>query len=425
MTTYVFNQYSHGKNYPFVIDSQPIVAESIVAVSNADTYSFLPCERGIIMNHNPSQPLRVTWALKTSFIADALAMPVHWYYQPMEIERAFTGGIQRFEAAPEFHPSSIMSLHSKHKGGRQSNDRSSKGHSANDQSPQVVGDIILKDKAQFWDKPNVHYHQGMQAGENTLNAHCARVVMRTLASSPQPYDRQAFVNAYIDFMTMTPAAHPDTYAESYHRGFFANLAQGRKLENCGMITHDTASIGALVTIAPLVFSERLKGISEAEIKITCRAHLALTHPDESLMQVCDSYVQLLCALMDGPDEAGVKALLLEASIGLTSTNLAGLLKRNVPDNQVVGQIFSRACYISDSWPVVLYLACKYQHDPWQALRVNTNLGGDNVHRGIVLGTLLGLQSDAVATSWFEQLADHKLIAQEIEALISVASAPKP
>ncbi|PKG77751.1 ADP-ribosylglycohydrolase family protein [Shewanella sp. Actino-trap-3] len=377
------------------------------------------------MNHTPSQPLRVTWALKTSFIADALAMPVHWYYQPMEIERAFTGGIERFEAAPEFHPSSIMSLHSKHKGGRQSADSSSKGHSSIVQSPQVVGDVILKDKALFWDRPNVHYHQGMQAGENTLNAHCARVLMRTLASSPQRYDRQAFVSAYIDFMTKTPAAHPDTYAESYHRGFFANLALGRKPENCGMITHDTASIGALVTIAPLVFSERLKGISEAEIKIACRAHLALTHPDESLMQVCDRYVQLLCGLMDGPDEAGIKALILEASQGLTSTNLAGLLKRNVPDNQVVGQIFSRACYISDSWPVVLYLACKYQNDPWQALRVNTNLGGDNVHRGIVLGTLLGLQSDIVATSWFEQLVDHKLIAQEIEALISVASAPKP
>ncbi|MEH6557182.1 MAG: ADP-ribosylglycohydrolase family protein [Oceanicoccus sp.] len=376
------------------------------------------------MDQKFSQPLRITSALKTSFIADALAMPVHWYYQPMEIERAFTGGIQRFEAAPEFHPSSIMSLHSKHKGGRQSADSSSKGHSANDQSPQVVGDVILKDKAQFWDKPNVHYHQGMQAGENTLNAHCARVLMRTLASSPQRYDRQAFVDAYIDFMTSQPAAHPDTYAESYHRGFFANLAQGSKPENCAMITHDTASIGALVTIAPLVFSERLNGASDADIKLTCRAHLALTHPDESLMQVCDRYVLLLCGLMDGPDEAGVKTLLLEASKGLTSTNLASLLKRDVPDNQVVGQIFSRACYISDSWPVVLYLACKYQDDPWQALQANTNLGGDNVHRGIVLGTLLGLQSDAVAASWFEQLADHKLIAQEIETLISAASAPK-
>jgi ADP-ribosylglycohydrolase len=371
------------------------------------------------VNQSSSKSLRVDSALKTTFIADALAMPVHWYYQPLEIERAFTGGIQRFEAAPDFHPSSIMSLHSKRKGGRQSSDTSSKSNTL-----QVVGDIILKDKAQFWDVPNVHYHQGMQAGENTLNAHCARVLMRTLANSPESYDRHAFVSAYIEFMTAQPPVHPDTYAESYHRGFFANLAQGRKPEKCAMKTHDTASIGGLVTIAPLVFSQRLSGASVSDIQIACREHLALTHPDESLMQVCDRFVKLLCALMDGPDETGVKAHLVEASKSSAGFDLASLLKRNLPDHQVVGHMFSRACYISDSWPVVLYLAYKYQDDPWQALRVNTNLGGDNVHRGMVLGILLGLQTDAVATNWFEQLADHSEISQEIDALISAPHAPK-
>ena len=382
------------------------------------------------MNQRSSHSLRVDSALKTSFIADALAMPVHWYYQPLEIERAFTGGIQRFEAAPELHPSSIMSLHSKRKGGRQSKEASTsgslpQGQSHQDHSTQVVGDIILHDKAQFWDTPNVHYHQGMQAGENTLNAHCTRLLMRTLIHTPAHYDRQGFVSAYIDFMTAQPPKHPDTYAESYHRGFFANLALGRKPQKCAMKTHDTASIGGLVTIAPLVFSERLKGTSEADIQVACRQHLALTHPDESLMQVCDRYVQLLCGLMQGPDEAGVKALLIEASKSNPGLNLDGLLKRNLPDHQVVGHLFSRACYISDSWPVVLYLAYKYQDDPWQALRVNTNLGGDNVHRGMVLGTLLGLQTDSVATSWFEKLVDHKIITQEIDALINAASAPTP
>jgi ADP-ribosylglycohydrolase len=181
----------------------------------------------------------------------------------------------------------------------------------------------------------------------------------------------------------------------------------------------------LATIAPLVFSERLKDASENDIMTDCRAHLALTHPDESLMKVCDRYVKLLCGLIEGPDEAGVKALLLEASKGSARADLAALLKRNLPDTQVVGEVFSRACYISDSWPVVLYLACKYQNDPWQALRVNTNIGGDNVHRGIVLGTLLGLQSDVVASRWFEQLEDHILIGQEIESLISVVAAPTP
>lgn len=374
------------------------------------------------MNNNSTQLRRVDSALRTAFIADSLAMPVHWYYQPLEIELAFVGGIQRFEAAPEFHPSSIMSLHSKNKGGRQSADKTrsasaTNGAFWNKPAPQVVGDIILKDKAQFWDTPNVHYHQGMKAGENTLNAHCARVLMRSLTHSSGSYDRNDFVSAYIDFMTVQPPAHSDTYAESYHRGFFANLAQGRKPEKCAMKTHDTASIGGLVTIGPLVFSERLKGTNEADIQIACRAHLALTHPDEFLMQVCDRYVTLLCGLIDEGEGGDVKGLLVEASKSLPSFDLAGLVKRNLPDQHVVGHLFSRACYISDSWPIVLYLAYKYQDDPWQALRVNTNLGGDNVHRGIVLGTILGLQTGTVAANWFTKLADHKVIAQEIDALL--------
>jgi ADP-ribosylglycohydrolase len=370
------------------------------------------------LSHHSSQSLRVANALKTAFIADALAMPVHWFYRPIEIELAFPGGIQQFEAAPEFHPSSIMSLHSKRKGGRQSVDKSSKT------AIEVVGDVILKDKAQFWDKPNMHYHQGMAAGENTLNAHCARLMMRVVANSPESYDRQKFANAYIAFMTAEPARHPDTYAESYHRGFFAHFAQGRKPEKCAMKTHDTASIGGLITIAPLVFSERLRGSSESAIQITCREHLALTHPDESLMRVCDRYVTLLCGLMVEPDQEGVKALLIQAGKGSPGLDVAGLVKRNLPDNKVIGQLFSPACYISDSWPIVLYLAYKYLNDPWKALIVNTNLGGDNAHRGNVLGILLGLQSDTVANNWFEKLLNHNAIGQEIDALVNMANNAK-
>lgn len=44
----------------------------------------------------------------------------------------------------------------------------------------------------------------------------------------------------------------------------------------------------------------------------------ITHPDKSLMQVCDRYVNLLCGLMKGPDEEGVKALLSEIGKGLSS-----------------------------------------------------------------------------------------------------------
>jgi hypothetical protein len=191
-----------------------------------------------------------------------------------------------------------------------------------------------------------------------------------------------------------------------------------------MVTHDTPSIGGLVTIAALVFAERLRGMDVPDIQAHCREHLALTHPDESLMRVCDRYVKLLCGLLEGPDDEGIKALLSEAGKGAGGLDVAGLVKRNLPDQQVVGRMYSPACYISDSWPVVLYLAYKYRNDPWLALRMNTNLGGDNVHRGIVLGTLLGLTSEEVATNWFDQLVDHEAISGEISGLISAATAPR-
>lgn len=72
--------------------------------------------------------------LQLLFIADALSMPVHWYYNPGDITREFPCGIRRFEAAPAKHPSSIMNLHSTSGGGR------------GGQSGNIVGDVILKGK---------------------------------------------------------------------------------------------------------------------------------------------------------------------------------------------------------------------------------------------------------------------------------------
>lgn len=62
---------------------------------------------------------------------------------------------------------------------------------------------------------------------------------------------------------------------------------------------------------------------------------------------------------------------------------------NDPDQLVIGQRFSTACYVEDAVPAVIYLALKYHHRPEKALIVNTNLGGDNAGRGAVLGAILG------------------------------------
>lgn len=352
---------------------------------------------------------RAQAALQLLYVADALSMPVHWFYNPLDILKAFPGGIKQFEAAPAIHPSSIMALHSTSSGGRGPQNKS--------QQQEVVGEIILKGKRHFWGIAHQHYHQGMAAGENTLNAHCARLITRSLIANNGHYSSEDFLQNYIAFMTADIPQHPDTYAESFHRAFFAQYAKGLPAHKCGLKTHDTPSVGGLVMIAPIALSELLREPSLSRVQAICRAHLALTHPDEHLAAICDAYVALINLLLfrDETPAREIIAAIAKSSVGL---NLPHLLQRNLSDAEVVGGLYSKACYIDDSWPSLLFLLYKYLDNPHQGLLANTNLGGENCHRGSVLGVLLGLATGDGWADRFAQLVDAQAIEREIHSLLA-------
>ena len=358
---------------------------------------------------------RAQAGLRNLFVADALAMPVHWYYNPMDIERQFPGGISQFEAAPEFHPSSIMSLHSTSQGGRSSAARGNR----HGKPRQIVGEVILKGREKFWGVANTHYHHGMQAGSNTLNAHCTRALLRTLAVRQGIYDREAFLDAYIELMTADPALHPDTYAESYHRGFFANLEAGNAPHRCAAVTHDTPSIGGLVSIAAIYLAGRLAGQSIDALQQQCVDHLYLTHPDEVLAGVCVHYTALLESLLTRDDSTSIRELLVATSRLSANFRVAELAAKAKDDREVIGGLFSSACYIDGAWPGLLYLAYKYVDQPEAALLANANLGGDNCHRGAVLGILLGVANAVSVDTLYNDLLDREQIDLEIDAALGI------
>lgn len=371
---------------------------------------------------------RARRGLLWAFVGDALSMPVHWFYNPNDIVRTFPPkGITRFEAAPGNHPSSIMNLHSTTHGGR-------KGAVNAAEAKQIVGDVILKGKAKFWGVRNMHYHQGLPAGENTLNAYCARLLMRTLTQSGSAgYQQDAFLKNYISFMTADPPQHPDTYAESYHRGFFANLIAGSPPDRCGALTHDTPSMGGLVTIVPLVISELLRTPTEIDrVKALAGNHLQLTHPDKgALLQATYEYVDIVSALLFSPATDSKSASGTTELIQKFATKyFRGADRRffeSARDEEVVGGLFSTACYITDSWPSLLFLAQRYWNDPAEALIRNTNLGGENCHRGFVLGSIVGLASregQDPDPSRFKLLHEAAIEA-EIADFLSTSSGPKP
>ncbi len=347
---------------------------------------------------------RVKAALANLFVGDALSMPVHWFYNPGDILRQYPPhGIQGMEAAPKSHPSSIMALHSTSRGGR--------GVQGTGSQPDIIGDVILKGKRHLWGRPNGHYHHGMQAGENTLNAWWARWVMQSMTHHGS-YDPDRWVAEYIEKMTADPAQHPDTYAESCHRGFFANLHSGRAPARCGAVTHDTPSMGALVSVAPLALA-LLATQSLDFVQQQCRSHVWLTHPDDTLMKVVDSYVALMANLLDRSEGASCLEPLAAAAAVIPGTRLKALVDQPRGDAFVVGRTYSLACYISDSWPSVCYLAARYHDDPRKALLANTNLGGENAHRGSVLGTLAGLASGKVDEELYASLAGHSELDQQL------------
>lgn len=65
----------------------------------------------------------------------------------------------------------------------------------------------------------------------------------------------------------------------------------------------------------------------------------------------------------------------------THSHTDRVLRFNYSDTDVVQRVFGSACYITDSFPSVLYLAYKHSASFEEAVLANTNAGGENCHRG--------------------------------------------
>lgn len=344
------------------------------------------------------------WGL---FVGDALAMPVHWYYDVAALQRDF-GVVRDFQSPRHSHPNSIMSLASTGGAGRGS------------QEGEVVGSVILHGKKHLWGRPNRHYHEGLESGDNTLNLLCVRVLLRSMNKTGR-YDADDFLRDYIAFMT-TPDSHRDTYAESYHRAFFANYIRGIPPERCaGVENHDTASIGGLVGLPPVIMAA-LREDDAAAVDRTLLAHLRLTHRSAKLERYASAFGRLLPRLLRD-QEPHIRPLVYDiaGSLGFPAAKVVEqVIRERRSDLHVIGGLLSPACYIEDSFPAVLYLAARYSNNFEAALVANTNVGGDNCHRGAVLGALLGaaLGYQTIPERWIRGLRSRVELEEEIESFLA-------
>lgn len=311
------------------------------------------------------------------WIGDALAMPVHWYYDRGALFRDY-GRVTDYVPPRPHHPDSIL------------------WRSAY-RAPNPKGEI-LHDQARYWGRKNVHYHQFLQAGENTLNIRIAALLVDSLREEGG-YRPGNFLDRYTRFMT-TPGKHRDTYIEECHRNFFANYARGKPATRCGVEEKHIGGLSGVVPVAAFYRDEPEQALEAA------LAHLSLTHPGDRMRTAARLVVDLLLALMQGEglQEAVWAQIAAQANPLMGHPYEKWMDER---DERIVGRRLSTACYVEHAVPAVIFLALKYHDDPEAALIANTNLGGDNCGRGAVLGALLGAAHgiEAFPERWVRHLVD--------------------
>ena len=312
------------------------------------------------MKNEISYSDRVAGALYGLFIADALAMPVHWYYDTDALRRDY-GHVRDYLVPKNPHPDSILW-------------RSSYVST----SPNAD---ILHDQAQYWGEKGIHYHQFLEAGENTLNGQLAAELL-DFVYGRNSYEPGPWLDHFVSFLT-TPGTHRDTYVEEYLRHFFANYGRGIDLEQCGR--KDEHHIGGLTLMLPLTihFSD-----SPDYARKISQQHLALTHGGSLMSRGAALVTDLLIELLHGrPLIEALEATIQSGTTEFIDTSFLDLL--DYPDHIVIGRHFSSACYMDQALPATLYLAAKYRDQAEPGLIANTMCGGDNCGRGAVLGALLG------------------------------------
>ncbi|XP_035265914.1 uncharacterized protein LOC118223460 isoform X2 [Anguilla anguilla] len=380
--------------------------------------------------------------------ADAMSMPVHWYYTVQDIKNDFGGWIACFQSPRSRHPSSILTL---------SNTAGSGRSRSSVQRPPVVGSVILHDKLKFWKLPggSVHYHQGLPAGGNTLNMLCTLRVARTLTeggsssvggsgsvggswSAADRLARAAVLADYVRFMT-TPGSHDDTYAESFHRAFFSDWQETRptspsevlefaerryKEKMSGLIADSQLdAIGCLPMAIPFLL---LSAHATEDQAVTAAVEFVrLTHPHPRLDGCVSLYARALHAALNGAcirqlSEAALRSPALDVwdtcqHYMHRASRFPGSSEERLQVHQSAVAALGLACYTKGALSSLFYLAHEFHDDLRGGILANTNCGGENCNRGAALGALLGAGrvGGAVPQEWKEGLVN----AREIRAIL--------
>lgn len=398
---------------------------------------------------------KVKNALWGLFISDALCMPAHWYYKREYIKKDF-GKITFYNDAPHPHPESFMvgngyfpNIESANKLGRHYDilHKHSIFYKTSYSHLNIATKVHSGEHANLMPELNerYHYHHGLKAGENTLGANLVRVLMRSIIKN-KVYDQKKFLNDFVEYMTDSDANN-DPYLEIYIRDWFENYSKGIAPELCAQSQKEKWSIGSHGgIIRPLILA--LTSKSSYEGLGIAISHQQLTHRSQNVSSALGVLIPILRDLLHGKDPLELideyakqiplikihgkdlskiyfesngpgnipKDKMWKIHTEYSDKYLSEILKSATDENMITSR-FSTACYPEHGLPLIMYFLNKNSFDFTSSLLDNANAGGDNVHRGMILGLLAGATTKNIPKPLKDGLKNYKEIKKEINDFV--------
>jgi ADP-ribosyl-[dinitrogen reductase] hydrolase len=220
---------------------------------------------------------RIRQALLGMQAGDALAAPLHWYYNIDAMKQHLREAwgceqLRRYAAVPAGlqHPDSWNYMKS---------------------FDASKCKIDLMHGKPAW-REGLYYHADLKPGEATHTVALANLLTRSIAEDGQ-YDYAKFLQRYVDFWRV-PGQNTDTYIEIVHRHFFERLAEGTPLHECGM---EESCLSGFTVVMPLILA--LHDAPDELAAAAVEGHLRLTHNSDSLVAEAMDIMGVVRSLLHG------------------------------------------------------------------------------------------------------------------------------
>ena len=252
---------------------------------------------------------------------------------------------------------------------------------------------ILREQSKYWGQRGTHYHQFLDAGENTLNLKLSVELYRWIILHGE-FNLDGWLRRYIEVM-LTPGWHRDTYAEEYHREFFTHYARGKALHSCA--SPDLPYRSTQFNPGLLAGLEALDITDPATLIQHAMSLVRATHDHEYSLRAAADLTRILIHASDGTP---IRKVLAELPIpGVSVSKFMNWV--DLPDRVVVGEKLSTACYLPESFVASLYFVWKY-HDDFSLSLCKMPKQVGITATAVVVGSILGIGC-GVPRKWLRNL----------------------